>query len=209
VGIEDEESAGEEPREAEPDAEREEPPEAELDAEREEPRQAEPDAEREEPPEAELGAASEWLGLVDFSRPARNAESVWLRVGAFVAGLTALLYVVRGGAAQVLYARPLPRLTPDEHVGYRYGLSEETRRAIFAELAAAETGEAVPSLERAKRSGDRGSVEASLVWSLAARHRVSTSAIWAVLEQGIRERWPGPDGAPLRADPPFQDARPR
>jgi hypothetical protein len=163
--------------------------------------------EREEERDEELGAASEWLGLVDFSRRPRNAESVWLRAGAFVAGVTAIFYVVRGGAAQVLYARPLPMLTPDEHVGYRYGLSEEARREIFAALASAETGKAVPTLERARRSHDRGDAEASIVGSLATKHRVSRSAIWAVLEQGIRERWPGPDGAPVPAGPPEPDAR--
>jgi hypothetical protein len=163
--------------------------------------------------EEKTGALHDWLSLLDFARPAMNAESAWLRMGAFVAGCVAIVYVLRGNLG-ILDARPLPNLTPDEHVGMRYGIPDETRHQIFEELAQAEKAERARAIANNtwnghawSREDDRGHQELTLARVLAGKHHVSLSAIYAVLEEGIREHWTDADGATLPATTPPQDPR--
>lgn len=161
-----------------------------------------------------MGPLDEWLSLVDFARPAQNAESAWLRLGAILAGITAIFYVARGNLSPLLDAQPLPNLTPDEHVGYRYGLPEETRHEIFEQLAEAEKAERERAITHNtwgghawSREDDRGHVEMTLARALAAKHHVSLTAIYCVLEEGIREHWKTADGDTLTPFTPPQDPR--
>lgn len=161
-----------------------------------------------------MGALDEWLSLLDFARPAQNAESAWLRLGAIIAGATAMFYVAKNNVSTLVDAQPLPNLTQDAHEGYRYGLKDETRHEIFEQLAEAEKNERQRAVAQNtwgghawSREDDRGHVEMTLARALASKHHVSLSAIYAVLEEGIREHWTTADGDTLTPFTPPQDPR--
>jgi hypothetical protein len=89
----------------------------------------------------------------------------------------------------------------------RFELDEKTRKSIFAELAALELSERKRNIDQNtwnghlwSREDDRGWQERVLARSLARRHNVSISQIFLVLEEGIRSKWPAPDGKPLPAN---------
>ena len=52
-----------------------------------------------------------------------------------------------------------------------------------------------------------GAQERALAQSLATRHGLSLSQVYLILDEGIRDKWPGPDGEPLIATTPPQDPR--
>jgi hypothetical protein len=137
------------------------------------------------------------------------------RLGWIVRGVvTALLFIVlarRVGAVTrpMLSARP-PAPIPTTSVGNeKFGLPEPTRRAMFQDLAAAEIAERARALAKNSWNGhlwsredDRGYQERIAVRAAAAKYRTSISQVYLVLDEGIRERWPGPDGQPLAATTP-------
>jgi hypothetical protein len=88
-------------------------------------------------------------------------------------------------------------------------LDEATRKAIFAELAAAELAERKRAIAQNTWNGhawsqedDRGHYERVAARAAAAKYRVSLSQIYLVLDEGLREHWPSPEGAPLTATTP-------
>jgi len=111
-------------------------------------------------------------------------------------------------------AAPAPIAADGPAEGVRFGLPESDRRAIFRELAAAEPGE-IASAER--RFGgqpwsiedDRASGEHEAVTALATRRKINATVVYLILDEGIRAKWPGADGRPLRAAVAPLDPRPQ
>lgn len=145
------------------------------------------------------------------SQPSRRAlpssrAAMVATFAAQVAGLVALV-VVTTQAVRPILSEPGPARVRAEGPGdQRFELPEKDRRAIFAELAAAELAERKRHVDGNtwqghpwSREDDRGWQEHTLVRSLASRHGVSMSQIYLVLDEGIHAKWPGPDGKPLPA----------
>jgi hypothetical protein len=120
---------------------------------------------------------------------------------------------LRALARPLTHAKPLAPLPAD--VGTtRWGVPIETRRQIFAEFAAAEPTsraegtKAFPGAALAWSAEDhRGAYERNKARDLASKYRLSLSQIYLCLDEGIHERWPGPDGKPL--DPHTVPLHPR
>lgn len=109
----------------------------------------------------------------------------------------------RSAVRPLVSAKPPAPLPPDEG-DKRFGLPVGTRKRIFEELAAAEPhGRAegqkgFPGVDLAWSAEDhRGAFERQKAAEVASRHRISLTQVYLILDEGIRERWVGPDGAPL------------
>jgi hypothetical protein len=88
----------------------------------------------------------------------------------------------------------------------RFGMTETVRREIFRELAESEIAERQRAISQNTWNGhawsrfdDLGYVQRARGRELALRYSVSLTQVYLVLDEGIRERWPGPDGQPLSA----------
>ncbi|MBX3222235.1 MAG: hypothetical protein KF795_17080 [Labilithrix sp.] len=168
----------------------------------------------------EPAALREWrkilpyLQLFDFARRP-SSKAAWLvRVAAVGIALFALWRRVDAATQPLLAAKPPPAIPTEEIEDYRFRLPERVRRAIFMELATAELAERARAIQANtwkghlwSREDDRGHYERVAVRSVAARHKISLSQTYLVLDEGIRERWPGPNGEPLPATTPPLDIR--
>jgi len=97
---------------------------------------------------------------------------------------------------------PIPQPTPTE----RFGMPEAVRREVFRELADAEIQERRRAImmntwggHAWSREDDLGYVQRARAREVARRYHLSLTQVYLVLDEGIRNRWPGPDGQPLRA----------
>jgi hypothetical protein len=166
-------------------------------------------------PEEESPLAREWrkitpyLRLFDFAgRP--DSKAAWVvRVVAVAIVLVVLWRRVETATRPLLSAKPPPPVPTEEIEDYRFRLPERLRREIFAELATAEIAERARAIQANtwnghvwSREDDRGHYERVAVRAVAAKHKISLSQTYLVLDEGIRERWPGPDGKPLAATTP-------
>ena len=119
-------------------------------------------------------------------------------------GLAVLVRTVRATLGP-MYRTPAPRPVPQPTSMERFGMTETIRREIFAELADAEVNERRRAITMNtwgghawSREDDLGYVQRARAREVAQRYRVSLSQVFLVLDEGIRRRWPGPDGLPLR-----------
>jgi hypothetical protein len=118
-----------------------------------------------------------------------------------VAGVLAWAIRVR---ASVRVEHVSGRPTPD---GTRFGIPEARRRAIFQELVRGEPNDrrAVEG-RRDDEIWDRNrdsffhELESRRVAAVAAAHRLPLWKAYAILDEGIRAKWPPPAGVELRAD---------
>jgi hypothetical protein len=83
-------------------------------------------------------------------------------------------------------------------------LTDEVKKSIFFELAAAEPANRARSTanypgEQWSADDDRGASERDTVRRIALAHNTSTAQIYLVLDQAIREHWPTKEGPPLAA----------
>ena len=143
------------------------------------------------------------------ARPSDDAALT--RLDADTARLDAGMCTFLMGAAMGVVQTPLGG---DAYDGHRYGMKLALRKAIFAELAAAEKAQRERAVAQNtwhghawSREDDRGYQERALAQSLATRHGLSLSQVYLILDEGIRDKWPGPDGEPLIATTPPQDPR--
>lgn len=161
-------------------------------------------------PEGEQRASGEWdtvrayLSLLDFSRRPDSKAGWIVRVAVTAIALVVLLRRVDVATKPLLAARPPPPIPTDEIDDYRFRMPERTRREIFKEFATAEIAERARALAANtwnghlwSREDDRGHQERVTARAIAARHKVSLTQVYLVLDEGIRARWPGPDGKPL------------
>jgi hypothetical protein len=175
---------------------------------------AEPEGSALHAAETESPDVRRWLDAVDFEAPARTPLGAWLRLFGWAVAIFAFVSVTRSTIAPLTFPSTKSPLGPDEYEGFRYGMTLETREAIFDELAIAEESERRRAIESNtwqghlwSREDDRGQQELTLARALAKKHGVSLSQVYLVLDEAIREKWPGPDGKPLKATTPPQDPR--
>jgi hypothetical protein len=154
------------------------------------------------------------LALVDLqSRPASKAGWI-LRVVVTLVGAFYLYRNVNTLSGPMLSTKP-PTIIPSEELpGDRFRLSEAERREIFKEFATAEIAERQRAITQNtwqghawSREDDRGYIERTTARASAAKHKVSLSQVYLVLDEGIREKWPGPDGKPLPGNTPAFNPR--
>lgn len=110
---------------------------------------------------------------------------------------------LRALARPLTHAKPLAPL-PADNGDQRWGIPLATRKQIFSELAAAEPNARIegarsfPGPALAWSAEDhRGAFERNKARELAGKYRLSLTQIYLCLDEGIREHWLGPDGAPL------------
>lgn len=175
-----------------------------------------PAAPAKEADSAPRGPASyrSYLALLDFGTLPRSKAGWLVRAGVTAVAIIALCRQVGAVTRPLLSAKPPPSIPVTEIDDYRFRLPEHTRRAIFSELAAAELAERARAIQQNtwkghvwSREDDRGYQERVAARAAAAKYRISLSQVYLVLDEGIRERWPGPDGNPLAATTPPLDIR--
>ena len=150
-----------------------------------------------------------FFGLLDFGRTP-DTKAGWMARGAVlvIGGVLAWRRIVHV-TAPLLRAKPPAAIPVDDAPGERFRLPEPVRREIFMELATAEVSERARAVAANtwnghvwSREDDRGHYERVAARASAAKHRVALAQVYLVLDEGIRERWPGPDGKPLSAVTP-------
>lgn len=154
------------------------------------------------------------LGLFDFATKPTTKGGWALRLGVM---LVVAWFVVRRTSALVtplVSARPPAAIPSQEIDDYRFKYPERTRREIFMEIATAELAERKRALAANtwnghlwSREDDRGHYERVKMRELAARYKGTLSQMYLILDEGIRNKWPGPDGNPLPATTPPWDPR--
>jgi hypothetical protein len=105
-------------------------------------------------------------------------------------------------AIKPVVRHPPVAVVPPDAPGERFGVKEEIRRKVFAELAAAEpghreTGHTSFPTEIWSAEDHRASFERHLAASLSTRFGLSLTQVYLIFDEGIRNHWPGPDGKPL------------
>lgn len=155
-----------------------------------------------------------YFSLLDFGVLPHSKAGWIVRIAVSVVAFVALCRQVNGMTRPLLSAKPPPSIPVTEIDDYRFRLPEHTRRAIFSELAAAEIAERARAISQNtwkghvwSREDDRGYQERVAARAAAAKYRISLSQVYLVLDEGIRERWPGPDGNPLAATTPPLETR--
>lgn len=150
-----------------------------------------------------------YLALFDFATPPRSKMAWFVRVAAIGVALFVLARRVGAVTMPLLTAKPPPAIPTEEIDDYKFRLPERTRREIFGELAGAELAERARAIRENtwkghvwSREDDRGHYERLAARRAAAKHKVSLSQVYLVLDEGLREGWLGPDGKPLPATTP-------
>jgi hypothetical protein len=136
----------------------------------------------------------------DPERATRTHLVAWA-VASLIATLYGAVWVVR--TARPITSEPPPAAVLDyEPNGVRFGLDAAARKEIFAELAAAEPAARAggiagfPGLPWSQED-HRCAFERETARNLAVKRGVPLTVIYLVLDEGIREKWPGADGKPL------------
>ncbi len=155
-----------------------------------------------------------YLALLDFAGRPQSRVAWIVRIAAIGIALFVLWRRVGAVTMPLLTAKPPPAIPTEEIDDYKFRLPERTRREIFAELATAELAERARAIRENtwkghvwSREDDRGHYERVAARKAAAKHNVSLSQVYLVLDEGLREGWPGPDGKPLPATTPPLDIR--
>lgn len=150
-----------------------------------------------------------YLTVLDFARRPETKAAWFVRGLAVAVGLYVLWKNVNAATSPMLNAKPLPEIPVEEIDDYRFRLPERTRREMFAELAAAELSERKRAIDANtwnghlwSREDDRGHYERVAVRTVAAKYHVTYTQTYLVLDEGIRNHWPAPDGKPLPATSP-------
>ncbi len=150
-----------------------------------------------------------YFSLLDFG--ARPSTRVAWVVRVAVISFAAVLLWKRVGStvAPLLNAKPPIPIPSEEIEDYRFRLPERTRREIFLEIAEAEQAERAKAIQKNSWNGhlwsredDRGHFERVFFRQAAKQYNISLSQVYLILDEGIRAKWPGPDGQPLPGTTP-------
>lgn len=121
-----------------------------------------------------------------------------------VASLAYSIKILREATRPLIQSEAPPPLPPD-HGDVRFGVPLTTRKAVFTELAKQEPAsrakghQAFPGPELDWSAEDhRAGFERKSVAAAMARHKLSMTQVYLILDEGIRQHWAGPDGEPLR-----------
>ena len=155
-----------------------------------------------------------YFALLDFGAKPGSRVAWMVRVAVLSFSIVVLYKRVSATASPLLDAKPAPFIPSEEVDDYRFRLPERTRREIFLEIAGAEVAERKRAAENDKwhghlwsREDDRGHYERVEMRLLAVKFHISLTQMYLILDEGIRNHWPGPDGAPLPAVSPPLDLR--
>ncbi len=161
-----------------------------------------------------------YFSLLDFEEKPTTRIAWLVRIGVILAAGYLLFLRVGTATRPLLSARPLPAIPTAEVDDYRFRLPERTRREIFTKIAIAENAErerairektwvipGYPQGHQWSREDDRGHYERVALRNLALEYKVTLTQLYLILDEGIRERWPGPDGNPLPGTTPPLDPR--
>ena len=150
-----------------------------------------------------------FFGLLDFGRTPETKAGWVVRGAVIIVGAAFAWRRIVHMTAPLLHANAPAEIPVEGAPGEKFRLSEATRREIFTELATAELAERARAAAANtwnghvwSREDDRGHYERVAARTSAAKHRVSLSQVYLVLDDGIREHWAGPDGKPLPATTP-------
>ncbi len=175
---------------------------------------SDPTAPKREAPESRLDEIVDALKLFDFAAKPTTKGGWAIRL---LVMFVALWFFVRKTSAlinPILSARPPAAIPNTEIDDYRFKYPERVRREIFMEMAVAELAERERAIKANTWSGhkwsredDRGHYERVKMRELAARYKGTLTQMYLILDEGIRDKWPGPDGNPLPATTPPWDPR--
>lgn len=113
-------------------------------------------------------------------------------------GFVALVKTVR----PIVSVRKPPGVADQGPPGVRFGMPENVRKDIFREIATAEPNARAQGIagfpdQPWSQEDHRAAFERDTLRSIAARRGLALTQVYLVLDEGIREGWPGPDGKPL------------
>lgn len=142
----------------------------------------------------------EWLDGRMRGRRVRVAAR-WIGRALWLAPLVVLVIV-----AWRLLEEPEPPAVPPPRPGQVFGLSDEERREVWVELMRGDASRWKRARERFpghawSQQDDYTHILTDHLLEIARRRDLPFSIVYLVLDEGIRNRWPGPDGGPLDASP--------
>jgi len=148
--------------------------------------------------------AAWWMGErsstpITLDRRARIVARFAVTLVAFAFAYSATMRTVRP-----LFNKKPPKPIPADTEGARFGVPDSVRHSVFNEIAAAEpaaiaNGKATfagPALEWSAED-HRGAFERGTVASMMTKYHLSMTQVYLILDEGIRNHWPGPDGKAL------------
>lgn len=155
-----------------------------------------------------------YFSLLDFGDKPGTRVAWLVRIAVLTFALVVLYKRVTTATAPLLDAKPLPKIPAEEIEDYRFRLPERVRKEIFIEMAGVEQAERKRAQDANtwnghlwSREDDRGHVERLEARQIAGKYKISLTQAYLVLDEGIRNHWPGPDGNPLPATTPPLDIR--
>ncbi len=147
------------------------------------------------------GVLYRWLAGETVLARTRPVLYVWL---GFTVATLSYCFVVARDMTRPLRTAQAPAPLPPDHGDVKFGVPLAVRKQVFEELAAAEPS----AREEGKKAfggfalewsaeDHRGGFERKTVANIGAAKHLSVTQVYLILDEGIRERWPGPDGQPL------------
>ncbi|MEO6420511.1 MAG: hypothetical protein ABIP39_13930 [Polyangiaceae bacterium] len=140
-----------------------------------------------------------WCGRVHLQPTRANRiVRIALTAGALLVGGNEALVITKG-----IWSAETPQALPPDGAGTRFGVAEQTRREVFSEIAQKKPGardharERFPADQVWRREDDRSASERDTVRNAASGHKLNVTQVYLILDEGIREHWPGVDGKPL------------
>jgi hypothetical protein len=162
----------------------------------------------------DLARIHRWVELVNFERSPRWNWAFQAHIVAWILGTLFFASVLRSTLRPITTSHEATALGGDSYEAHHYGMVLEKRKSIFAEFAETEIKERQRAIDQNtwgghawSREDDRAHAEMVLARKLAVRHGLTLTQIYMVLDEGIREKWPGPDERPLPPTTPPQDPR--
>jgi hypothetical protein len=167
-----------------------------------------------ERPRVDWNEIERTASLFDFAAKPTTRGGWVLRIGVMLIASWIALRKTNVLVSPLLTARPPGTIPNQELDDYRFKYPERTRREIFMEMATAELAERQRAIAANtwkghlwSREDDRGHYERVKMRELAAKYKGTLSQMYLILDEGIRSKWPGPDGNPLPATTPPWDPR--
>lgn len=159
--------------------------------------------------ETRVEEAAKLASLLDFAAVPKTKAGWAIRI---VATFIAIVFCWRRVvlATHILVSTHAPPPIPTEEIDdYKFRLPEHTRKEIFEDLATAELAERDRAAKANtwnghlwSREDDRGHYERVAARAAAVKFKISLAQVYLVLDEGIREHWPAPNGQPLPATTP-------
>ncbi|CAN5915221.1 hypothetical protein BH11MYX4_BH11MYX4_18880 [soil metagenome] len=150
-----------------------------------------------------------YFSLLDFGERPTSRVAWIVRISVMTFGAVILWQRVHTVTGPLLRAKPPIPIPSEEIEDYRFRLPERTRREIFEEIAENEQAQREHAIKTNSWNGhlwsredDRGHFERLFFRKLAKQHNISLSQVYLIHDEGIRAKWPGPDGTPLPATTP-------